>query len=327
MITYKCPKCGAMLESPSSMIGEKDKCPECGQMCIVPPGRRKSALILVGCAGVAALAICALLLVSYRGSQRKPPSAPTPATGQGPAGMKPDGGPKSEEAIQKEIDSLIESGRFSDAAHAAKALPVSRRLGVDDPRANAHYKILDVMLSQGKVSQGFEIVKLFEVTSFENRSWYVRYVFRKGLLKQQKYCRLTDVKTLPKQYTEKPYIRGRILPVDKKDKDVDGIYADLPENLRATSQNDIGTIVLMGHSYTKVGTYERAGLTGGPAFVAHCTIYLVDVEIPAVIYERTFDGDLPLMRIQTHGRWSDGATGRGPEATIVTFLKALPRRS
>lgn len=36
MIQYKCAKCGATLESPSSMAGQEDKCPLCGQKCIVP---------------------------------------------------------------------------------------------------------------------------------------------------------------------------------------------------------------------------------------------------------------------------------------------------
>lgn len=36
MIQYKCVKCGAAIESPSSMAGHEEKCPECGQLCTVP---------------------------------------------------------------------------------------------------------------------------------------------------------------------------------------------------------------------------------------------------------------------------------------------------
>ena len=36
MIQYRCTKCGTILESPDSMVGQEDKCPLCGQVCVVP---------------------------------------------------------------------------------------------------------------------------------------------------------------------------------------------------------------------------------------------------------------------------------------------------
>jgi formylglycine-generating enzyme required for sulfatase activity len=37
MIQHKCGKCGAILESPSSMVGQEEVCVECGATTIVPP--------------------------------------------------------------------------------------------------------------------------------------------------------------------------------------------------------------------------------------------------------------------------------------------------
>lgn len=39
MIRYKCPGCGVLLESPSSMAGQQDRCPMCGcGMAVIPLG-------------------------------------------------------------------------------------------------------------------------------------------------------------------------------------------------------------------------------------------------------------------------------------------------
>jgi len=35
MIQFKCSNCSAVLESPSSMLGQEETCPQCGQVCVV----------------------------------------------------------------------------------------------------------------------------------------------------------------------------------------------------------------------------------------------------------------------------------------------------
>ena len=79
------------------------------------------------------------------------------------------------------------------------------------------------MLSQGKVTQAFGIIRLFEVVLPRTRSWYSQYVFEKSLLKQEKYLRLTDIEKLPKRCTDKPYIRGKVFCVDVRNKTLDTI--------------------------------------------------------------------------------------------------------
>lgn len=52
MIRYKCTKCAATLESPSSLAGQKEACPVCGTVCAVPKkNRRASLLVLMICGG------------------------------------------------------------------------------------------------------------------------------------------------------------------------------------------------------------------------------------------------------------------------------------
>ena len=42
MVRYKCPRCAAMLESPSSMAGREERCPICGQVRIVPRASKRN---------------------------------------------------------------------------------------------------------------------------------------------------------------------------------------------------------------------------------------------------------------------------------------------
>ena len=66
MISYKCEKCGAALESPNSMVGRKDKCPLCGATGVVPRPPKRSPLIWAVC-GFALLAVIAVVLVLWLG--------------------------------------------------------------------------------------------------------------------------------------------------------------------------------------------------------------------------------------------------------------------
>lgn len=36
MTSYKCPKCGGLLEASNSQVGQSDTCPTCGNVCTVP---------------------------------------------------------------------------------------------------------------------------------------------------------------------------------------------------------------------------------------------------------------------------------------------------
>ena len=72
MIRYKCRKCGATLESSSSLAGKEDKCPICGQVCIVPWRRAASSLLrkftISGIAVVLIAVICLSMFLVVRPS-------------------------------------------------------------------------------------------------------------------------------------------------------------------------------------------------------------------------------------------------------------------
>lgn len=75
MIQYKCPKCGALLESPASLTGQYDECPLCHSKVPVPavsaapdapcaPAGRRRWLLLGGCIA-AGLVVAGCLAVAF----------------------------------------------------------------------------------------------------------------------------------------------------------------------------------------------------------------------------------------------------------------------
>ena len=67
MITYKCRKCRAALESPSSLAGQEDECPSCRYVNIVPMPAKRLWLVVAACAGLAATGLTVALVFWFKG--------------------------------------------------------------------------------------------------------------------------------------------------------------------------------------------------------------------------------------------------------------------
>ena len=63
MIVYTCPKCGALLESPSSLAGQHDECPLCRAKNVVPSSGIRSQRFWWACGGVGGLVLVACAAV------------------------------------------------------------------------------------------------------------------------------------------------------------------------------------------------------------------------------------------------------------------------
>lgn len=74
MIRYPCGRCGAVLESSSSLAGQEDICPDCGQPCRVPleaTSTRRWLVPVLIVAGVVAILLAGGAAYWWRGSQQK----------------------------------------------------------------------------------------------------------------------------------------------------------------------------------------------------------------------------------------------------------------
>jgi hypothetical protein len=118
---------------------------------------------------------------------------------------------------------------------------------------------------------------------------------------------------------ESPYVKGKVIPVNLKSKDVDWLYYDLPDNLRPTSPGEVGTVVWLDWGEVKVGQY---GSGGGGAFVQTCKVTVIDKARRAIVGETVVRGSDPPRS----SRRGSSASGSKPTTEVVQYLNRLPRK-
>jgi hypothetical protein len=129
------------------------------------------------------------------------------------------------------------------------------------------------------------------------------------------------------------YLKGKIITVNKKEKRLDDIYFDLPEELRATKPEDVGTIVWLEWGKDEAGFYCdwsdvlcKDGITppkhDDPATVNTCHVTIIDKFIPAIVGEMSFMGSDPPQRKTRSG----SSSGSMPTEEIVAYLQSLPKK-
>ncbi len=109
--------------------------------------------------------------------------------------------------------------------------------------------------------------------------------------------------------------KGKIIPVNVKEKEIDSLYWDLPEGLRAATPDDVATIVWLEWGEVQVSTY---GNTNKPALVQTCNVTVIDRDEKAILLREAFRGSDPPKSIK-----SRDSSGRGDKPTdkVVEFLQ------
>jgi hypothetical protein len=116
----------------------------------------------------------------------------------------------------------------------------------------------------------------------------------------------------------KPYIKGKVITINKQENRIDSIYYDLPEDLRATKPDEVGTIAWLEWGEDKIGTYTD----GDDAIVITCQVTVIDKSIPRIVSKTNFEGIEP-PRVK---RSSESGTGPIPTQKIVDYLRDLPKK-
>ncbi len=108
-----------------------------------------------------------------------------------------------------------------------------------------------------------------------------------------------------------PYIRGRVITVSTRGDELDLLYFDLPEELRARQPEEVQTVIWL--DCTSATRVHRSIGTDTVSYT--CDVTIIDYTIPAVIARQSFDKE-------------SGEAGYRdvlyPE--IARFLAGLPRR-
>lgn len=123
-----------------------------------------------------------------------------------------------------------------------------------------------------------------------------------------------------------PYVKKRILIVDKDKRRVDTLQMFLPDDLRARNPEEVGTIVWLEDSESKAGDYHEEG-TGkftGSGFVRVVEVSLIDRGLHSIISRQRFRGSDPPPKASSAG----DERGSYPSALVkscVENLRTLPR--
>ncbi|MDE1920054.1 MAG: hypothetical protein KGJ09_01390 [Candidatus Omnitrophica bacterium] len=121
-----------------------------------------------------------------------------------------------------------------------------------------------------------------------------------------------------------PYLKRKVLIIDVSSKAVDTeLSSMLPDSLRATRPEEVGSVVLVYCKQTTVGYYSsRNPLAGGMynAYRWECNVTLTDEDKGVCLGKWVFKGGPPPSETG-----EGGGSGSKPTWDIVTYLLSLPR--
>lgn len=148
---------------------------------------------------------------------------------------------------------------------------------------------------------------------------------------------LAEYEKLPEltQLTEKPYIKGKMIVIDKSGirsrvryKEVEGlpcIISPIDSPMIARRAEDIGAIVFLETREEQAGWYtdykKKAKM---PGYISVIDVTIVDHTIPAIIYKKSVKGK--LTRYVTLTKPTDTVSNPPPLGDVVSFLNKLPRK-
>jgi hypothetical protein len=129
------------------------------------------------------------------------------------------------------------------------------------------------------------------------------------------------INVAPKQRADPgpPALKGKVIPVDLGEKAVDWLYFDLPDDLRPTTPEEVGTVVHLRWGQIQVGQY---GTGGGAAYVQTCKVTVLDKASGVVLGETEVRGSQPPQS----SRRGSSQSGSKPTEAVISFVKQLARR-
>ena len=111
-----------------------------------------------------------------------------------------------------------------------------------------------------------------------------------------------------------PYVRGKVITIDTRRKAVDHLYFDLPQELRATQPEEVGTVVWVNCTSTTT-VVRRVGGSTNNTMEYRCEVSVIDKAASAVVGKQTFE--------KTSGEQGYEEVLYGD---IASYLAGLPRR-
>ena len=139
------------------------------------------------------------------------------------------------------------------------------------------------------------------------------YLYRESVLAPFKPY-LSEYLSFSATQQGEPYIRGKVITVDTRRKAVDHLYFDLPQELRATQPEEVGTVVWV--ECTSVTTVvRRTGGSTNNTVDYRCEVTVIDKAASAIVGQKRFE--------DTSGEQGYEEVLYGP---IASYLAGLPRK-
>lgn len=139
--------------------------------------------------------------------------------------------------------------------------------------------------------------------------------------------------------TTSPYIKGKVLVVDCQPRtELPGLkqalgkeawvevnrleFLSLPEEMRAKTTTEVGTVVQLRWNQLQVGSYKLQNGTIVPGCKIICIVVIIDLAKKSVVGVKAITGDDPKSSIKSY----ESPYGMRPETEIVDCILSLPRR-
>jgi hypothetical protein len=127
---------------------------------------------------------------------------------------------------------------------------------------------------------------------------------------------IADVDKSTESTNYSPYLRGKVITIDNENKAIDDIYFSLPNELKASEPNEVGTIILIERREVAVGRYTD----GTGAYQDFWQLTIVDKTLLTIVGTIEISGEEPPEYKQSSGP----KTGTSPKTKVIEYLSNLP---
>jgi hypothetical protein len=119
--------------------------------------------------------------------------------------------------------------------------------------------------------------------------------------------------------SQDPYVSGKVMTIDGASGKIDYLLFALPKELRATTPDEVKTVVVLTWRETLAGTYT----SGAKGYVATCDVEIVDMANKLILGGQQFSGPEPPSTKTSKGDWH----GAKPTSQVVDYISGLPRNA
>jgi hypothetical protein len=217
--------------------------------------------------------------------------------------------PRKEEIPVKEIPPEKEIPHKEEISHKEESLPFEHALLFEEKAPSKIGKIVSPILWLA----AFILVAGFTYYSYQKTKAFDNQVAEDAKNLGGQTNQFVFNPKAPRE--KKGTIKAKVLPLNAQNKEVDGLYNYLPDDLRPANLDEVQTLLWLDCKPSEAGKYQD----GSPAFQDKCNAYLVDRNTSKLIQVQDFLGELPPLDKKWGGSY---ASGKVLPETYISYIKS-----